>query len=536
MFSFLIKKAGCWFANRQQSRQQDEPEDQSVKIPDTIRDAITAVKKGMVDSNDVVIREFYIGGDVDADAAIFYIDGLVDNDILNDDIIKPLMYDVRRDAVPMKKDGVMSYLQKSLLAVNEVKKTDTLYEAIDGVLMGDVTLLIDKTGEAFVINSKGWDNRSISEPSSEAVIRGPRESFIENIRTNTALLRRKIKNPALTFEPMIIGRRTRTPVSIAYIDGLAQRSVIDEVKNRMSAIKTDSILESGYIEQYIEDAPGSLFATVGYTEKPDVAAAKLLEGRVAIMVDGTPFVLTVPYLFVEGFQAAEDYYFRPIFTTLTRFIRIIGYAITVLGPAFYVAVTTYHQELIPTSLLITMARAREGVPFPAFIESLIMIVTFEILREAGIRLPRPVGQAMSIVGALVIGEAAVSAGLIGAPMVIVVAITAVSGFLVPTQNNAAAVLRIIYLILGATFGGFGLTLGLLGTLVQLSDLESFGYLYMSPTIPFTLDDSKDAMIRAPLWIMLSRPKGMADDQQRKEYSVPPVGTSKNKKDETRGQR
>ena len=534
MFGFLLKKAGYWFAGRQQSHQHNEPEDNNKKIPGALGDVISAVKKGMVNSNDVIIREFYIGGDVDAAAAIVYIDGLVDNDILNDDVIKPLMYDVRRDAVPIKKDSIMGYLQKSLLSVNELKKTNMLYDALNGVLLGDVSLFVDKTSEAFVINAKGWENRSISEPASEAVIRGPRESFVENIRTNTALLRRKIKNPALTFEMLVIGRRTRTPVSIAYIDGLAQQPVINEVKKRLKAIKTDSILESGYIEQYIEDAPGSIFATVGYTEKPDVTAAKLLEGRVAIMVDGTPFVLTVPYLFVEGFQAAEDYYFRPFFTTLTRMIRIIGYAITVLGPAFYVAVTTFHQELVPTSLLITMARAREGVPFPAFVESLIMIITFEILREAGIRLPRPVGQAMSIVGALVIGESAVSAGLIGAPMVIVVAITAVSGFLVPTQNNAAAVLRIIYLILGATFGGFGLTLGLLGTLVHLSDLESFGYMYMSPTVPFTLDDSKDAMVRAPLWLMLSRPKGMAGDQQRKAYAVPPVGSDKSKENEARG--
>ncbi len=533
MFGFLLKKAGFWFAKKQQTDQQSRPEAQDEKIPGTVGDIIAALKKGLAGSNDVVIREFYIGGDVCADAVLVYIDGLADTDILNDDVIKPLMYEVRRDAEPMKKDTVIGYIEKSLLSVNELKRADSLYAAVDGVLMGDVALFVDGAESAFVINTKGWENRSISEPASEAVIRGPRESFIENMRTNTAMLRRKIKNPALIFEQMVIGRRTRTPVSIAYIDGLAQQAVIDAVKKRLKAIRTDSILESGYIEQYIEDAPASLFATVGYTEKPDVAAAKMLEGRVAILVDGTPFVLTVPFLFVESFQAAEDYYFRPFFTTITRIIRIIGYAITVLGPAFYVAVTTFHQELIPTSLLITMARAREGVPFPAFVESLVMIITFEILREAGIRLPRPVGQALSIVGALVIGESAVSAGLIGAPMVIVVAITAVSGFLVPTQNNAAAVLRIILLILGATFGGFGLTIGILGILVHLTALESFGYPYLFPSVPFDLDDSKDAMIRAPLWLMLTRPKGMANDAQRKAYMVPPVGTDKENPEEMR---
>jgi len=251
----------------------------------------------------------------------------------------------------------------------------------------------------------------------------------------------------------------------------------------------------------------------------------VLEGRVAIVVDGTPFVLTAPYLFMESFQAAEDYYFRPYFATLLRLIRIIGYAVTIIAPAFYVAVTTYHQELIPTELLITMASAREGVPFPAFVESLVMIIVFEILREAGIRLPRPVGQALSIVGALVIGESAVSAGLIGAPMVIVVAITAVSGFVVPNQADSAAVLRIILLILGSSFGGFGMTIGMLGLLVHMSALESFGFSYLSPSVPFVAEDSKDAIIRAPLWMMIGRPKGMAVDKQRKKYTVPPAGSN-----------
>ena len=532
MYSYLLKKAGYWFARRQSQKQHNEPEEKNEKIPDTINDIVDAVKKGTSNSKDIVIREFYIGGDVEAEAAVVYVDGLTDTDIINDDIIKPLLYEVRRHAEPIGKTNVIDYLQSSLLSVNEMNQVSSLYNAIDGILMGDTTLFIGGTGKAFVINTKGWENRSISEPSSESVIRGPRESFVENMRFNTAMIRRKIKNPALTFEQMVIGRRTRTPVSIAYIDGLAKKEVLDEVRKRLEGIHTDSILESGYIEQYIEDAPGSLFDTVGYSEKPDVVAAKMLEGRVAIIVDGTPYVLTVPYLFVESFQSAEDYYFRPFYTTLIRIIRTIGFGITVLAPAFYVSVTTYHQELIPTSLLITMARSREGVPFPAFLESLIMIITFEIIREAGLRLPRPVGQALSIVGALVIGQSAVSAGLIGAPMVIVVAITAISGFLVPLQNNAAVVLRLILLILSATFGGFGLTVGLLGALVHLSALESFGYPYLFPSVPFDLEDSKDAMVRMPLWLMLSRPKAMANDKQRKEYIVPPVGTNKNNTEES----
>jgi len=291
----------------------------------------------------------------------------------------------------------------------------------------------------------------------------------------------------------------------------------------LEEINIDSILESGYIEQYIEDAPFSLFATVGNSEKPDVIAAKLLEGRAAIIVDGTPFVLTMPFLLLESFQSAEDYYSRPVYTTLIRLTRFFAFFVTVLAPAIYVAVTTFHQELIPTTLLLTMAAAREGIPFPAVAESLIMIAAFEILREAGVRLPRPVGQALSIVGALVMGEAAVSAGLIGAPMVIVIAITAVSGFIVPGQADSAAVLRILYLILGSSMGGFGITVGLLGTLVHLASIRSFGYPYLSPIAPLQAEDLKDTFVRAPLWFMLSRPRGMAEeDVKRRDFFMPPA--------------
>ena len=227
---------------------------------------------------------------------------------------------------------------------------------------------------------------------------------------------------------MTIGRKTKTAVCLVYLKGVANPQVVEEAKRRLERIDTDGILESGYIEQFIEDAPLSIFSTIGNSEKPDTVAAKILEGRIAVLVDGTPFVLTFPMLFIEGFQSSEDYYSRPYYASLVRVIRFIAFMVSVLGPGIYVAVTTFHQELIPTPLLFTIAAAVEGTPFPTMIEVLVMGVIFEILREAGIRLPRPVGQAISIVGALVVGESAVSAGLIGEPVVIVIALTAVSSF------------------------------------------------------------------------------------------------------------
>ncbi len=524
MFGFLMKKAGYWFAKKQEANTPKDQNKNDDKISKKLADTIQAIKSETSGSNDVVIRELLIGTDQNVKGALVFVDGMANVEVMNRDLINPLMFKaVINEAMQKDKNSILNYLSESIISVNEVELVETLSEAINGFLNGDVVLFIDGGEKAVIINSKGWEKRSVNEPASEAVVRGPRESFTENLRTNTSLIRRKIKNQALTLDAMVIGRKTRTNIAIAYIRGVAKQELIDEIKKRLKAINTDSILDTGYIEQLIEDSPGSIFATIGFSEKPDVVAAKILEGRVAIIADGTPFVLTAPFLFLESFQAAEDYYFRPYFVTMTRIVRIIGYAITVLAPALYVAITTYHQELLPTSLLITMAQSREGVPFPAFIECLIMIILFEILREAGIRLPRPVGQAMSIVGALVIGESAVAAGLIGAPMVIVVALTAVSGFLAPNQNDSAVIMRMIMLILGATFGGFGITMGLLGALVHMASLESFGYPYLSPTVPFDLEDSKDAVVRAPLWLMLSRPKGMADDRQRKEYKVPPAG-------------
>jgi len=529
MFRFIMKKMGFWFAKNQVTnpRKQEDQRDFKGKLVKDLKKNIKEIQEMMGNSSDVVVREFSFGPDQSIKAALIFIDGLSAVEIINKSIIEPLMYktvipDIQNDSA----NRAIEYMQKAMLSVSEVQKVDCFNETVDGFLSGDVALLIDGANQALIINGKGWDKRSVGLPTGESVIRGPQESFTENLRTNTSLIRRKIKDPLLTMETMILGRRTRTNVCIFYIRGVADPELIKTVKARMSVIDTDAILESGYIEQFIEDSPGSLFATIGNTEKPDVAAAKILEGRVAIVVDGTPFVLTAPYLFIEGFQTAEDYYFRPYYMSLLRVVRYIAYSVSVLAPAIYVAATTYQHELIPTDLLFTMANAREGIPFPAFFESLIMLMTFEILREAGVRLPRPVGQAMSIVGALVIGEASVSAGLIGAPMVIVIAITAVSIFVVPSQADSASILRLVFLVLAAAMGFYGIAMGLLGTLVHMVSLESFGVAYFSPIAPFVFKDTKDMLIRAPLWLMLSRPQGMArNNKKRMEYFIPPAGES-----------
>ena len=522
MLQFITKKLNTWFIRTQNpGKSHADMQKMQESLTSVMSENISKFKETLGNSIDLVIRNFNFGPDQKLHAALLYIDGLTDMQTINQSIVKPLMYDGgAAQGVRHIKPSTMEEVRDTILAVGEVKEVTLLEEAMDGCLMGDTVFLLDGCASALMISTKGWETRGITEPSTESVVRGPREGFTENIRTNTVLLRRKIKTPALHFESLRIGRKTRTPVSIAYIEGLASNRLIREVRKRLSAIEVDSILESGYIEQFIEDAPYSIFSTIGNSEKPDVVAARILEGRVAILVDGTPFVLTAPMLMVESFQTAEDYYIRPYFATMLRVLRYFSFFISILGPSAYVALTTFHQELLPTDLLYTMAHSKEGTPFPAVLEAAIMMITYEILREAGLRLPRPVGQAISIVGALVMGEASVSAGIVGAPVVIVISITAVSSFVVPAQADAGAILRFVMLLLAATMGGYGLTMGLMAVLVHLVSLKSFGFPYLSPIAPVQFADLKDTVFRAPLWTMLTRPKGMSQDKKRQELTVP----------------
>ncbi len=480
-------------------------------------------------SNDIIIRHIVVGRKKPVKAALIYIDGLINYDIINSNIIKPLMqFDGEFDFVSDNLN--IRDLMHRIIYAGEMHEFDKFKDIIDGCLSGDTVIIFDGSEQALDISSKGWDKRNVTEPQTEAVIRGPREGFTENFRTNTALIRRKIKSPLLRMDHMEIGKQTKTAVCIAYLEGIAKPELIKTIKERLQNIKTDSILETGYIEQYIEDAPFSIFSTISYSEKPDVIAAKMLEGRAAIIVDGTPFVLTAPKLFIESFQSAEDYYTRTFHASFIRVIRYIAFFITMLGPSLYVAFSAYHQELIPTTLLFTMAQSREGVPFPAFFEAFLMILTFEILNEAGLRMPRPIGQAVSIVGALVIGEAAVSAGFVGAPIVIIIAITAVSGFVIPVIDSSISILRLIFVVLSAVMGGYGILIGFLGLLIHLAALTSFGIPFMGYIAPTKPGLMKDVFTRTFLWKMNRRPHGIVyKNIIRQDFQYPPV-EKENKED------
>ncbi|MDR0267141.1 spore germination protein [Paenibacillus sp.] len=485
--------------------------DAEESISATLEQNIEKVKQALGNSTDIIIREIRIGKTGNIRAAIFYTDGLTGTKDLADFVMKSLLMDTKGteldDKIAFDEDllNVLKERAFTVAEINEVMNFEAFYTSL---LSGDAILLFEGQTQGFSVAIREWNQRSVTEPAAETIVRGPRESFTESIRTNTALIRRKIKDRNLWLETRMIGRVTKTDVSIMYIHGIVNDKVVEEVRRRLDQIDIDGILESGYIEELIGDEPYSPFPTMYNTERPDVVAADLLEGRVAILVDGTPFVLTAPTFFIQFFQASEDFYQPAIASSLLRMLRFLSFFIALIGSSLYIAVSTFHQEMLPTPLLISLAAQREGVPFPAVIEALIMETAFEILRESSIRMPRAVGQAVSILGTLVIGTAAVDAGIVSAVMVIVISITAISNFIFPAANMSLSVrlIRFPMLLLAASFGLFGIIIGFIALVLHLCSLRSFGVPYTSPLAPFILEDQKDTIIRMPRFKLLTRPR------------------------------
>lgn len=494
----------------QPSNAQPEENTENRSLSANLNENISWIKERLHNSSDVVFRQFKIG---DSTATLVFIQGLSDEKTINENVLEPLM------GLHQHSHLTPENISNHLIQISQVAQVTKLNALIEGCLAGESVFLLNHHPQALLLNTRGFETRSIKEPDTEVVVRGPKEGFTEKLQTNTSLIRRKLKNQNLIFENSTLGIQTATTVTICYLKGIAQTDIIQEVKKRLSTIKIDAILESGYIEQLIEDSPLSPFPTISNSEKPDIVVAKLLEGRVAILVDGTPVVLIVPKLFVESFQSAEDYYSRPYYASLVRTLRYVSFFVTTMGPAIYVALLTFHQELVPTDLLISMAAAREGTPFPAVVEALGMGAVYEILREAGIRLPRAVGSAVSIVGALVIGEAAVTAGLISAPLLIVIAFTAITSYVVNALADVTAILRLLFTILAGFMGMLGIIFVFLGTLIHLCALKSFGTAYLAPLAPLQAKGFLDLFIRAPIQTLVTRPTNIASkNEQRQKIS------------------
>jgi len=512
-------------ASESEAKQENQP------LSSSLTENLTTLRTIFDNCTDLAYRELKIGQE-QVPVLLLYVNGITDEQMVNQDILKSLV-NIRCSYLEVSGSNNIEIIKNVFMEIGNISEISTIGEVSDSVLNGSVALLLEGNVRALKIGTKGLAGRIISEPVTEGVVRGPREGFTESLRTNTALLRRKIKTPNLKLEKFVLGRTTKTEVNVAYLEGTANPKVVAEVKKRISLIDVDSVLESAYIEEMIEDEPFTVFPQIDHSERPDKVAAGLLQGQVAIFTDGTPFVLIVPTMMVQFLQSSEDYYDRSIYATLVRVVRFFFLNLALLLPALYIAITTFHRGLLPTPLLISITAAREGAPFPTVIEVLTMEVTFEALREAGIRLPKPVGQAVSIVGGLVIGEAAVQASMVSPTTVIIVALTGISSFGIPSYSFALAirVLRFVMILLASSLGLYGVLLGLLVMQAHLVSLRSFGIPYFAPIAPFNLKDLKDSVIRLPWWAMSERPRLIAknnnNNRTRQKFFLKPAPPDEN---------
>ena len=447
------------------------------------------------------IKQIRVRGIYSYDCALFYMDGMVNSELVNESVVRPLLL-VESER---REDSLAGYICEQVLFASENKITDNTADMLRAVLYGDTLLLIDGSAQAITVNTKGWKTRGISEPENERILEGPREGFNEAALLNLALIRRKLLTPDFSTEMIRVGRRSETLVFFCYLDSLVDKKTLFELKKRISKIDIDGILDTNYITEQIRDNKGSVFKTAGTTERPDVVAARLLEGRVALLVDGTPMVLTVPYLFSESFQSDEDYYLNFKVSLIGRALRYICFFLSISIPSVFIAATVFHKELLPTSLALSVTQLRGGVPFPAVAECILLIFIFEILKETGVRMAQSLGHALSIVGGLVVGQAAVEARIISAPMLIVAALSGIAGLIVPRLKGAVFYMRLILVLAAAFFGLYGYIAGITVMVIKILSLSSFG---ISSTVSLSHADYqglKDTLWRAPWRRMKKRP-------------------------------
>ncbi|MED4582422.1 spore germination protein [Brevibacillus choshinensis] len=489
----------------------------SDKVTTSLDEQVEWIKQQLSDRFDVVYHLFVSGST--QRCALVYLQGMVDLKMLQDEVLRPLLALTTTDSQEFRE----RIFERKQLPVSNYRVT-TIREGFTSLFESFVLLLIDGEERIIELPFGSYEQRSIDEPANEATVRGPREAFIESAEVNLSLIRKRLKTSNFKTETMRLGTQTQTELMILYIHGICKKELVDEVRMKLTSIDIDGVLGSSYIEEFLDQSPFSPFPQVQYSERPDVVSAALLEGRVAVIVDGTPMVLLAPVTLWMLLQSAEDYYQRYVAGTWIRWIRYLFVFISLLLPSVYIAITTFHPEMIPPKLLITIAASREIVPFPALIEAFIMEISFEALREAAVRIPKSIGQAVSIIGALIIGTAAVQAGIVSAAMVIIVSFTGIASFIIPHFDLGLSFrfLRFPIMIFAGLFGLFGIICGLLLIYIHLINLRSFGTPYLAPMTPFIVSDLKDTYVRAPWWYMRRRPNtaGANKIRQQKDKYTP----------------
>ncbi|AIQ28076.1 spore gernimation protein GerA [Paenibacillus sp. FSL P4-0081] len=510
------------YVHKQQ--QASPPEPDKSPLTGNLQADLQALQARLGDNGDLVVRDFQLFGA--HQAVMLFFSSLVNTEQVREHVLKPLMAGpTGHKEIPEHMAGMIHYIWSTAVQVTQGTTTTDISVLPDAAVKGELILLIEGVPEALVLDMRQIDMRGVEQPQTEQVIRGPREGYVEKLENNLSLLRYRLQSTDFRIEISPIGTRTQSRVALCYIESIADSGLVAEAMRRISMIDTDGILDAGYIEQFIEDQPLSPFPQVQCTERPDKTVAALLEGRVAMLVDGSPFAVIVPALFNQFFQTVDDYTERFIMGSLIRIIRLIALSFSLFFPALYVSVISFNPELMPTDFAVAISGGRAGVPFPAVLEVLIMEVSMEVLREATIRLPQMIGGALSIVGVLVIGQAAVGAGLASPITVVIVALTTIGSFATPAYNAAIALrmLRFPLIILAGMFGLYGVMIGTILILNHLLFLESFGVPYMSPFIPGKWRDLKDTLVRVPLWWMRRRPSFLhAQNSDRLSRNVPAV--------------
>ena len=506
----VIKRKKKTLKDQKNSGNKDLLKEKELKLEDIKAEIMTALGQ----TADLKIDDIKIA---ETDGMLFFLESTIETALLKETFMNKKMFQTKQEFDLTTKEGLTEFCQQEF-GGSGFQLVTSVNEVVTAMLNGSIAIAIKSCSFFITIEMGNTQFRQVSEPTSQTVIRGPKDSFVESLSTNQSLIRRRIRNKNLHFEEFIIGHETKTKINIVYVKGIANEEIIEEIRTRLNKINVSAIFESANIEELIADKTLTVFPLALNTERPDTVAGNIMEGKIGIIVDGTPFVLLLPAVFTDFFVSSEDYYHNFFVSSFIRILRYISFMIVLLTPAAYVGLLTYDQEMIPTNLLISIAAQREGVPFPAVVEVFIMEFTFEILREAGIRMPRAVGQTVSIVGALVVGQAAAQAGLISNIMVIIVAITATANFVAPVYSLATAtrMLRFVLIIISAFFGLYGILLGLIVMVAHLASLRSFGVPYLAPVAPFNVKDQKDQLIIFPYWSMNRRPSYLRSPQQEKQ--------------------
>lgn len=482
----------------------------SKKIDENIKSLDTL----FVTCSDVIKREFIIGGKNKVKIYLSYIDNMIDRVLLEQNIIDNLLY--KMDALPA--DQQYDYIKANGLQTLDIKELTTMDEITQSIMSGDVILLVDGYNKSLMISLKSFPSRGVPEVQSEVTIRGSKDSFTESIAVNKVLIRRRIRDTKLKMDPLTVGIRSRTSVTIVYISDIAHEDIVSEIKERIDQFVIDGIFDIGMLEHLTEHAWYSPFPQFQSTERPDKVASALLEGRVAILVDNSPMAMLFPVTLNSFFQASDDYYSRWEVVSFIRILRYLASIIAIGAPGLYIAITNYQPEMIPTSLALSFAAARRGVPFSIVLEVIILQVAFELLSEAGIRLPSPLGNTIGIVGGLIIGEAAVNANLVSSMVVIVVAFTAIASYTIPNETFSSAfrLIRYLVIILSALLGLFGFIIGMMLVFAHLASLESFGVPYLSPFVAVNHKKETtvgDSILKYPIFKQKKRPFYANQDQK-----------------------